>query len=778
MKSKIWKQFTKYVLPVLALVIAVPLAAACIGTEGKTRVLADAPTLEMGENIVPFVHDEVVEYSFTPSESGYYTFWSDGNYDPNVTLAGEDLSVSDEDKGENSNFRLVVNLSAGETYQISFGLWDEIEGSVDIVVNVKKGLDCASGTCGDDATWSFDEETAVLTISGTGAMYDFDETNEPWEDIKQFIEAVIIGDDITHIGCSAFDSSENLSSLTIGSGVTSIGESAFEDCTGISSLIIGSGVTSIGESAFEDCTSLTAVVIPNNVTSIGKSAFYSCENISSLTIGSGVTNIGESAFSGCTGLKAVVIPNNVTSIGNLAFIWCENLSSLAIGTGVTSIGESAFYGCTGLTEVVIPNNVTSIGKSAFQGCWNISSLTIGSGVTSIGESAFSGCTGLTEVVIPGSVSEIGQDAFWGCKSITLVYCYADPEKLSWTDGYFDDFSGNRGAKSTKCHVFPEYLQTYKDKFDREVNVEFVGDLSHDVNLGLGGTLYGYSLSLEGDIGVKFYMDLTGVDLSSNPYMVFTVPNGSKTEKQTVTLEDAETVVMAEKTYYTFKCRISAKDASSIIQAQMFAGEEKSEVYAFSVKSYAEYIISHRTDDQYARSAPLAEALLTYCTCAQKYFGVNMAALDESYIDDQILGAVTSIPDPDPHVVIGGDLANATFEGATLSLKTETTLSLYFRSDIDLTFSCSGGKTVEKAQVGGYQVARIRGIKASELGTKFTLTVSQKTDGFDVVLGTINYSALQYCSNVVDGDYDADLTNVAKSLYLYYEAAKEYASLST
>ena len=335
-----------------------------------------------------------------------------------------------------------------------------------------------------------------------------------------------------------------------------------------------------------------------------------------------------------------------------------------------------------------------------------------------------------------------------------------------------------GAKSTKCHVFPEYLQTYKDKFDSEVNVEFVGDLPHNVDLGLGGTLYGYSLSLEGDIGVKFYMDLTGVDLSSNPYMEFTVPNGSKTEKQTVTLEDAETVVMAEKTYYTFKCRISAKDASSIIQAQMFAGEEKSEVYAFSVKSYAEYIISHRTDDQYARSAPLAEALLTYCTCAQKYFGVNMAALDESYIDDQILGAVTSIPDPDPHVVIGGDLTNATFEGATLSLKTETTLSLYFKSDIDLTFSCSGGKTVEKAKVGGYQVARIRGIKATELGTKYTLTVCQKTDGLDVILGSINYSALQYCSNVVDGDYDADLKNVAKSLYLYYEAAKAYASSST
>ena len=611
MKSKIWKQLTKYILPVLALVIAIPLAGACIGTAGKTRVLADTP----------------------------------------------------------------------------------------------------SGTCGDDATWSFDEETAVLTISGTGAMYDF--ASKPWKDFEPYIEAVVVGDEITHIG---------------------------------------------------------------------KSAFEMCENISSLTIGEGVTSIGESAFYYCTGLTEVVIPNNVTSIGKSAFQGCWNISSLTIGEGVTSIGESAFYGCKGLTEVVIPNNVTSIGNYAFYSCENISSLTIGSGVTSIGESAFSGCTSLTEVVIPGSVSEIGQDAFLNCINIAHVYSYADPEKLSWTDGYFDDFSGKGGAKSTKCHVFPEYLRTYKDKFDSKVNVEFVGDLPRDVDLGLGGTLQGYSLSLEGDIGVKFYMDLTGVDLTTNPYMEFTVPNGSKAEKQTVTLENAGTTIIAGKTYHTFKCRVSAKDAASIIQAQLFAGEKQSDVYSFSVKSYAEYIISHRTDDQYARSAPLAEALLTYCTCAQKYFGVNMDALDASYIDEQVLEAVTINSDDIPQVSNSITYSGVTFEGATLSLKSETTLSLYFKSDRELEFSCSGRIAVEKARVGDYQVARIRGIKAADLGTLYTLSISSKEDELmSLFVGRISYSVLNYCKSVVsaeEGTYDKDLVNVAKSLYLYYEAAEAYASSST
>ncbi|MBR5974737.1 MAG: leucine-rich repeat domain-containing protein, partial [Clostridiales bacterium] len=611
------------------------------------------------------------------------------------------------------------------------------------------------------------------------------------------LEEVVIPNSVTSVDNSAFSGCKNISSLTIGSGVTSIGEFAFSGCKGltevvipnsvtsidnsafsgcenISSLTIGSGVTSIGKSAFSGCKGLTEVVIPNNVTSIGKSAFYGCENISSLTIGDGVTSIGETAFWGCNGLTEVVIPNNVTSIGNSAFSGCENISSLTIGSGVTSIGESAFRGCKGLEEVVIPNNVTSIGNSAFYGCENISSLTIGSGVTSIGESAFSGCKGLTEVVIPVSVTSIGQDAFWECKNIAHVYCYADPEKLSWSDGCFDDFSGGRRSRSTKCHVFPEYEQAYKDKFGDEVNVEFVGDLSHDIDLGLGGTLYGYSLSLEGDIGVKFYMDLTGVDLSLDPYMVFTVPNGSGTETQTVTLNQAEVITLGEKTYYAFKCKVSAKDASSIIKAQLFAGEEKSETYTYSVKSYAQYIIGHGEEDQYKKAAPLAKALLSYCTCAQKYFGTNPDKLDESCIDKDALDAVTSIPQTDTHFQLGGQIDGVTFEGATLSLKSETTLSLYFKSDEELVFSCSG-KEVERCIVGEYKVARIRGIKATELGTGLTLTYYPKSeeDQSFAITGSITYGAMDYCRNVVSGDYDPNLKNVAKAMYLYYQAAKAY-----
>ena len=36
-----------------------------------------------------------------------------------------------------------------------------------------------SGSCGEDVTWKLDDK-GVLTISGSGPMYDFEEDGAPW----------------------------------------------------------------------------------------------------------------------------------------------------------------------------------------------------------------------------------------------------------------------------------------------------------------------------------------------------------------------------------------------------------------------------------------------------------------------------------------------------------------------------------------------------------------------------------------------------------------------
>ena len=73
----------------------------------------------------------------------------------------------------------------------------------------------AYGRCGDNLTWTLDED-GVLTISGTGDMWDYDNNKfgyyTPWyeEHYEQF-KSLAIEESVTHIGnhafsyCSGFD---------------------------------------------------------------------------------------------------------------------------------------------------------------------------------------------------------------------------------------------------------------------------------------------------------------------------------------------------------------------------------------------------------------------------------------------------------------------------------------------------------------------------------------------------------------------------------------------
>ena len=227
----------------------------------------------------------------------------------------------------------------------------------------------------DNLTWKLYAD-GTLTISGTGAMkdYDYDSNRSPVyrnSDVKK----VVIEDGVTSIGSYAFQNCRSLTNITIPNSVTSIGNSAFEWCSSLSSVTIPDSVTSIGEAAFYNCSDLTSITIPDSVTSIGEVAFYNCSDLTSITIPDSVTSIGKWAFFGC-GLTSITIPDSVTSIEESVFESCSSLTSITIPDSVTSIGSSAFFNCQSLTNITIPDSVTSIGNDAFRNCTNLTTISL------------------------------------------------------------------------------------------------------------------------------------------------------------------------------------------------------------------------------------------------------------------------------------------------------------------------------------------------------------------------------------------------------------------
>ena len=156
-------------------------------------------------------------------------------------------------------------------------------------------------------TWKLDAD-GTLTISGTGAMKNYDYNDNP----------------------SPVYNNSNVKKVVIEDGVTSIGNSAFNECISLTSITIPDSVTSIGTYAFSGCRSLTSITIPDSVTSIGAYAFQSCSNLTSITIPDSVTSIGASAFNSCSGLTSITIPDSVTSIGSYAFYNCKNLTTISL----------------------------------------------------------------------------------------------------------------------------------------------------------------------------------------------------------------------------------------------------------------------------------------------------------------------------------------------------------------------------------------------------------------------------------------------------------------
>ncbi len=278
-----------------------------------------------------------------------------------------------------------------------------------------------SGNCGTGVTWSLDTDTGVLTISGTGDMWDYrNSSSAPWYSYSSYVKKIIISEGVTSIGNYAFYNFSKLTSIEIPEGVTSIGYNTFDGCSSLTSIEIPDGVTSIGDEAFSGCSSLISIEIPDSVTSIGYNTFDGCSSLTSIKIPDGITSISAGTFSGCSSLTSIEIPEGVTSIGNSAFYYCRSLTSIEIPEGVTSIGNHAFSGCSSLTSIKIPDGVTSIGSDAFSDCSSLISIEIPDGVASIGSSAFTGCSSLTSIEIPDGVTSIGEWAFMGCRSLTSI----------------------------------------------------------------------------------------------------------------------------------------------------------------------------------------------------------------------------------------------------------------------------------------------------------------------------------------------------------------------
>ncbi len=341
---------------------------------------------------------------------------------------------------------LVVGLFSGLTVNASAGKIDDLKKEIaeklikekieqfkeefeipdldmDAILN-SFGAAATSGDFGENNCLHWEVSTGVLsgktlTISGTGAMPDFDFPNgnlAPWWNYEALGMLTSFG---------SFKLEGELKKVVIKDGVTNVSNYALFFLPAATQITLPESVTSIGRYGIALCSKLNGISLPRAVTAIGDFGLAG-NSFTAASLPDGLQTLGRGAFDACASLSGMTLPAAITAVPAKCFDDCTKLLTVDYKGEVTAIGERAFEGCKSLTAAPIPETVTELGASAFTGCTALTDVTLPAGVTAVPDACFQDCTALADMKLPATVTSVGHNAFTGCKALKDVRCYGAP----------------------------------------------------------------------------------------------------------------------------------------------------------------------------------------------------------------------------------------------------------------------------------------------------------------------------------------------------------------
>lgn len=265
------------------------------------------------------------------------------------------------------------------------------------ILAIDTGIVNAAATTKGGENITYTLSNGVLTLTGTGEMYDFRATNvltnkkPPWQDKNDTITKVVVNEGITTIGDYSFYNCVNLTTVELpstitsihGSGTESLSYGAFQGCTSLTKINFPEGLKQIQYCAFKGCTKLANIIFPSTLEEIQFAAFYQCESLASVEFPDSLTKLGMNAFHSCLKLQSVKFGAGMTTtctsalsnIINPGVFRESGVKYVDFGPTVTEISPYTFYGCK-MTSIEIPEQIKTIGTRAFGDTYYLSKATV------------------------------------------------------------------------------------------------------------------------------------------------------------------------------------------------------------------------------------------------------------------------------------------------------------------------------------------------------------------------------------------------------------------
>ncbi|MCQ2469725.1 MAG: leucine-rich repeat domain-containing protein [Ruminococcus sp.] len=600
----------------------------------------------------------------------------------------------------------------------------------------------------DKVYWKITSD-GTLTISGNTRMREGEHTASytyEWSPYRDIVKKIVIEEGIQSVAIRGFEDFENLETVELPSSVKKICRSAFSNCPNLKYINFPEGLTEIDGFAFYGVENLQKIELPSTLTALGEASFYCCRPVKEIIIPSSVKVIPSNCFAGvnelenlvipegveeigfqaffCVGCTEIEIPDSVTIIDDNGFIDCPNLEVVHFSSSskLTSIGSAAFSGCEKLKSFCIPDGVTVLRNSTFAECTNLSELELSKNLVTIQSNAFTFCNKLKKLHIPTSLKTIEKNVFYSTKNLnSIIYCGT---KEQWDDIYIDENNG-------KFHEYPQFHD-----YHYEV-CSYCGAKNPYTNTRFEG----YSINIDGSIGVNVYITLDDAILSDSQASINFIMPDNKVVNAPVSA--AEKATQNGKECYIFSCHVATKDMFNPITAQIVLGD-KSKVDSLSF-TVSDYITALRnTQPEYAE---FAESFINYGRFANCYFNES-GDYPKDYTEEdyqKVLAKITpsaGITAPD-------------YYGTSLLLKTNTVLRHYFTEN-------APGRQIKLPSTEGGQTYYY--VEQEFCPADY----DKKIDGYDYCIYDYIYKGLS------SDNTDVALKNLCTALYEYAEACKKIA----
>ncbi len=370
----------------------------------------------------------------------------------------------------------------------------------------------------------------------------------------------------------------------------------------------------------------------------------------------------------------------------------------------------------------------------------------------------------------------GVDATWDDQTSRTYYDFflvgsaTKPDHFAKTDfGSCHIAEGAWDANGAYEFVYPE-LST--DLYHEDQDGDGICDLCNAMLDGMSASLAGYSLRLEEETGICFYLRFTNTVLNdSGAYMEFTMPDGSTTQQK---VTDAEKQTVNGKQYYVFTCYVAAKEMADDIRAQVFLsdGTACGTIYRYSVQDYAGYMLDRSS--AYTAELPVVKAMLNYGTAAQELFGYHTGDLANAILPEteRQIGSMDLTALASYQSVQAGNMPDGiSYYGSSLVLRSGTLIRHYFTKagDVelsDITFTLNGDAVTPVSVGSNMFYIEIPAVHIQNITQMNTLAAGES--------GAITYGVLSYAYTVLSAQtYGSTLEQVMKAMVIYQQAAQTY-----